>query len=145
MKILKVALLTPLLVLAACGGEAKTEIVEQPKTVAISDVKLCLEVGAQNECPADLRAFPDSAAQISVSAVISNPSTVAEAVFDWRYLGGETPKAINSATIKSAEIVRVASSTLSMVDHEWPAGKYEVIVTAGTQEARADFTVVHVD
>ncbi len=129
------------LTIAACGDsepEMRETTVEEPETVAVSDVTLGNTLGADNRIATETGTFrPTDTIYVSVETNGTAQSTQLTA--RWTYEDGQVVDE-TSRTI-APDGPEVTEFHVSKPDG-WPAGDYEVVILLNGQEAeRASFSV----
>lgn len=103
-------------------------------TANISDLKTGLEV-KDSEVVENIDKFKTDAPQIFASAKLNNAPDGTKVTITWKYLEGKGV-VIDSVNLTTKNGENIVNSTLSKPSADWPPGKYEVVFTINTDNAK---------
>jgi hypothetical protein len=107
-------------------------------TATLENIKMCVEKPENQTCASDTAQFDTAIPKIFATADLKFAPEGTKVKIDWKYLGGDTAKATDIASIDlvTESDTNLVSSNLNAPSNGFPEGNYEVVISLGTDNSK---------
>ena len=105
-------------------------------TATLENVKMCVEVPENQTCASDTAQFNTTTPKVFVTSDLKYAPEGTKVKIDWKYLGGDTVKASDLASIDlvTKSNTNFVASYLNL--NGLPEGNYEVVISLDTDNSK---------
>ena len=105
-------------------------------TATLENIKMCVEVPENQTCASDTAQFSTTTPKVFVTSDLKYAPEGTKVKIDWKYLGGDTVKASDLASIDlvTKSNTNFVASYLNL--NGLPEGNYEVVISLDTDNSK---------